>query len=312
MLYDVCAKHSIPHRNCGKWIIAQTDHQWEECIKVHNLSRTLGVPTHFVSPQEAKDREPDVRAKAGVLESPSTGIVDSHALMMYLQASFEDRGGDIAFNSNVVRIESTDQGRDGWTIIAKDSGSGEETAITSDTLINSAGLGACDINNMILPPARHRTQYYCKGNYYSYTPPSPRPKTLLYPAPEPGHGGLGTHLTFDMAGRIRFGPDVEWVDSADDLRVSDSPEKLARTVETIQEYLPSIKGEELQPDYVGIRPKLTANASGIAAGKGFVDFVIQTEEGYSGFVNLLGIESPGLTCSLAIAELVEEKLYRLG
>jgi len=149
--------------------------------------------------------------------------------------------------------------------------------------------------------------FFAKGNYFSYTAsPQPRITKLIYPAPEPGHAGLGTHLTLDLAGRIRFGPDVEWVDSPDDLSVS--TERLPLAVEEIRKYLPGIDENALVPDYVGIRPKLSRQGA-VTHGKGFNDFIVRLEDGYSGWVNLLGIESPGLTSSLAIAERVERLLY---
>jgi len=214
----------------------------------------------------------------------------------------------VALLSRVTRIEALgDHGSSGWAITTLDKQSGRESTFTSESIINSAGLGACDINNMILPPSRHQTQYYAKGNYFSYTASTPSTKHLIYPAPEPGLGGLGTHLTLDIAGRIRFGPDVEWVDNPNDLSVNDS--RLGEAITQIKKFLPGIKEEAIQPDYAGIRPKLGKN-SAVATGKGFMDFIIRKEEGYEGFVNLLGIESPGLTSSLAIAELVEELLYK--
>lgn len=177
------------------------------------------------------------------------------------------------------------------------------------TLVNAAGLGAVDVHNMIVGPERRRTLYYAKGNYFSYTPaggPAIRVGRLVYPAPEPGASGLGTHLTLDMAGRIRFGPDVEWVDSPDDL--APRADRLDQALAAIRQYLPSLEAECLAPDYAGIRPKLGRQGA-VVEGKGFQDFIVQKEEGYEGWINLLGIESPGLTSSLAIAERVEKLLY---
>lgn len=310
MMYELCAKHSIPHRNMGKWIVAQTDQQWEELVKVHKFTRSVeGVPTRFVSIEEAAKEEPYVQAKTGILESPTTGIIDSHSYMQFLHGDFEDRGGDVALNSAVVRIEPLGEGGSrGWDITTRDKRSGEESTFTSETLINSAGLGACDINNMILPPSLHQKAYYAKGNYFSYAASTPTTKHLIYPAPEPGLGGLGTHLTLDIAGRIRFGPDVEWVNDPDDLKVNDA--RLPQAIEQIRKFLPGIKEEALAPDYAGIRPKLGRESAAVAGGKGFVDFVIRREKGFEEFVNLLGIESPGLTSSLAIAVMVEGLLYR--
>lgn len=309
-MYALCNKHSIPHNNMGKWIVAQNDAQWEELEKVHKFSGEIGVPTRFVSLEEAAVQEPDVHAATGILESPTTGIIDSHSYMQYLLGSFEDRGGDVAYNAAVVGVRALGgqgDGSGGWEITTVDKASGEETKFTSETIVNSAGLGACDVNNMILPASRHHKQYYAKGNYFSYAPSRPSTRKLIYPAPEPGLGGLGTHLTLDISGRIRFGPDIEWVDDPNDLAVSS--ERLPQAIEQIKRFMPGIKVDEIKPDYAGIRPKL-GKKSAVGSGKGFIDFVIRKEEGYHGFVNLLGIESPGLTSSLAIGEEVEGLLYR--
>lgn len=158
---------------------------------------------------------------------------------------------------------------------------------------------------MILPPERQRKAYYAKGSYFSYTSSHPKPKTLIYPAPIPGHGGLGTHLTLDISGRIRFGPDVEWTDDPTDYTVNSK--NLVAALDDIESYLPGIDRSAIGLDYVGIRPKL-GKLGAVASGKGFQDFYIQKEEGYKGFVNLLGIESPGLTSSLAIGEEVDQLL----
>lgn len=308
MIYELSRKYSIPAHNTGKWIVAQTDQQYEEICKVHEFTKQIGVPTHFVSPTRAKELEPFVQAKAGILESPTTGILDSHAYMQFLLGELEANGGDVALNSRVTAIAPLGTaGSEGWEITTLDKNSGEESTFTAETLVNSAGLGACDINNMVLPPERHRKQYYAKGNYFSYSASTPSTKRLIYPAPEPGLGGLGTHLTLDIAGRIRFGPDVEWVDTPDDLSVNSS--RLGEAIVQIKKFLPDVDADALVPDYAGIRPKLGKLAA-VASGKGFQDFVINKEEGFEGFVNLVGIESPGLTSSMAIAEMVEGLLYR--
>lgn len=303
-MYDLCGKNKIPCRNTKKWILAQDEQQWQECLKVYEHAKAIGVPIRFVGKEEAERREPEVRARAGILESPTTGIVDSHSLMTYLLGDFEDRGGDCALQTGVQRIEPLNNGRDGYRVFMNSGG--EEADFTAETLVNCAGNFACDINNMVLPAERHRTPYFAKGTYFSYSASSLKPTTLLYPAPRPGHGGLGTHLTLDMAGRIRFGPDVEWVDSADDL--TPSPQRLQQALPEIQEYLPGVKVDAIDIDYSGIRPKLVT--ASMLSGKGFQDFIIQKEEGFPGFINLLGIESPGLTSSLAIAEMVERLMYR--
>lgn len=303
-MYSFCREHSIPHRNTGKWIVAQDATQREAIEKVHEFANRVGVPTNFLSTSEAKRREPDVRAEAGVLESPSTGIIDSHTLMQVLQGSFENSGGICAFKSPVTFISAIDAGRQGWEVTTT-SPNGESSTITAETLVNSAGLAAVSISNMVLPRERHRTPFYAKGSYFSYAVSHPRPNTLIYPAPVPGHAGLGTHLTLDLSGRVRFGPDVEWTDDPTDY--TPNAKSLAAALDDIQTYLPAIDREAVAPDYVGIRPKLGKLAA--TSGKDFQDFYIVREEGVEGFVNLLAIESPGLTSSLAIAEEVEGLLY---
>lgn len=330
MLYDLCKRNNIPHMNCGKWIVAQDSTQMGELEKVHSFAESMNIPTRFLSFDEAKRREPEVRAEAGVLESSSTGIVDSHGYMQYLHGSFEDLGGDTALASPVTRIEPPSASSPDWKIWTASPSSTtpipssptpqtpspdlahareDDTFITASTLINSAGLYACAINNMILPSERQRKPYYAKGSYFSYSRSHPKPRTLVYPAPVPGHGGLGTHLTLDIAGRVRFGPDVEWVDSPTDLAPTANTERFRAALEDIKSYLPGIDDSAVALDYAGIRPKL-GKLGAVASGKGFQDFYIVEEEGFPGFVNLLGIESPGLTSSLAIGEMVYRMLYK--
>lgn len=282
----------------------------QDLESLHDFTKSIDVPTHFLSRKEIEEREPEVRAEAGVLESPTTGIIDSHTFMSYLEGSFEERGGDEVLHTVVKKIEPLGTDGDGGYSITTESmdGKGGEDTITAETIINSAGLAAIPISNMILPPDRHRKPFYAKGTYFSYSLSHPKPKTLLYPAPQPGSGGLGTHLTLDMGGRIRFGPDVEWTDDPSDL--TPNPERLSAAIEVIRTYLPKIDPSAMELDYCGIRPKLGKTSGTYGKdGKGFADFYIEEEEGFKGFVNLLGIESPGLTSALAIAEYVESILY---
>ncbi len=308
LLYALCEAHAVPHRRTGKWIVAQNPAQRAALQQIHDLCvRDLGVAVRWVGADEAARREPAVRAEAGVLESLVTGIVDSHALMVCLQGRLEEAGGTVALGSAVEGVAPLGgDGRGGWELTVRDRASGTLSTVTAETVVNSAGLGAVDVHNMVVPPERRREMFYAKGNYFSYAGASPKVSTLVYPAPEPGHAGLGTHLTLDMGGRIKFGPDVEWVDSPHDLAVNES--RLAQTVREVKKYLPGLDETLLQPDYAGIRPKLGKQGA-VAQGKGFVDFVIQKEEGYQGWINLLNIESPGLTSSLAIAEKVRMLLY---
>ena len=309
MLYDLCEKKGIPYRNSKKWILAQDEAQHEQLRNTFDFTKTIGVPMRFVPLSEAHEREPDVRITEACLESPTTGILDSHAYMSFLESDFQDRGGDLANNTAVESIEPIDSGAGGYKIHTKTASSTNTDTITTETLINSAGLFAVPLSNSILPPSRHMKPYYAKGSYYAYTAPTPRPNILIYPAPTTGAAGLGTHLTMDMTGAIRFGPDVEWVDDPTDYSVNE--ERLPAALNEIETYLPRIKRDKISLDYSGIRPKL-GKGSAVARGKGdgFSDFWIKKEEGFEGFVNLLGIESPGLTSSLAIAEMVDELLYK--
>lgn len=287
------------------------------------------VPVRWLGAAEMAAREPAVRADAGCLESPTTGIVDSHSLMVTLLGHFEDAGGVFSPGSRVVglaplpspspshdsssssssnRSNGAQPGSAGWTLTVRDATTGEASTITAATVVNAAGLGCMDVYNLVVSPAQHKQLYYAKGNYFSYAASTPRVGTLIYPAPEPGHGGLGTHLTLDMGGRIKFGPDVEWVDAPDDLTVSSA--RLAQAVVEIRRYLPGVDVGALSPDYAGIRPKLAPRGAVMEGGKGFNDFVVRREEGYEGWVNLLGIESPGLTSCLAIGDMVEDLLYK--
>ncbi|KAK3955120.1 FAD dependent oxidoreductase [Pseudoneurospora amorphoporcata] len=309
LLYELCEKHSVPHKRVGKWIVAQNQAQREALQRIHDFCvNDINVPVRWVSREEAQRREPAVRAETGILESPTTGIVDSHSLMVCLQGRLEEAGGMVALASAVTAIRPLGKtpGSEGWELTVRDTTTGECSTIIAQTIINSAGLGAVDIHNMIVPAHQHKQMFYAKGNYFSYPASIPKVSTLIYPAPEPGAGGLGTHLTLDLAGRIKFGPDVEWVDSPKDLAVNSA--RLPEAIEAVKKYLPDLDETQLQPDYAGIRPKL-GKAGAVVQGKGFVDFVIRKEEGYEGWVNLLNIESPGLTSSLAIAEKVEGLLY---
>lgn len=295
MMYGYCERNRVSYMNCGKWVVAQSDEQMGELQKVHDFAKSVDVPIRFVPKDEAKQREPDVRAEAGVLESPSTGIVDSHGFMQYLHGEFEEFGGTTALASPVTRIEPPSAGDPDWKIWTAPPQASDpqpsspsaatpelegltsiedDTFITAETVINSAGLYACAINNMILPPERHRTPYYAKGTYFSYSKSHPKPKTLVYPAPQSGHGGLGTHLTLDMAGRVRFGPDVEWVESPNDLAPSANSARFSAALEDIKSYLPGIDTEAVALDYAGIRPKLD-KLGAVASGKDFKTFILR-------------------------------------
>ena len=313
LLYDFCERYAVGHRRTGKWIVAQTDAQRRALERIHAFCRDeIGVETRWVGEAEVERDGEGVRARAGALESPTTGIVDVHGLMMCLLGLFEDAGGVVALNSPVTGVRplgSSPPGSAGWEVDVRDASSGESSTISAETLVNAAGLGAVEVHNMIVPEPQRRRLFFAKGNYFSYAASHPRVSRLIYPAPEPGAGGLGTHLTLDLGGRVRFGPDVEWVESPDDLAVN--PARLAQAIVEIEKYLPGVDASCLTPDYAGIRPKLSAR-SAAGTGAGFNDFIVRREDGYEGWVNLLGIESPGLTSSLAIAEEVDQLMHGSG
>jgi L-2-hydroxyglutarate oxidase LhgO len=291
-LYRYCAEHGIPHRNCGKLIVATTAQETArlQSIKAHaEANGVLDLQT--LSSDAARALEPALSCDAALL-SPSTGIIDSHAYMLALRGEAEDGGAAFAFHTPLLHARTVDGG------IELEAGGAAPMTFECRLLINAAGLGACavarDIDGMpidMIPPA-----YLAKGNYFSCSARAPF-SHLIYPAPEPG--GLGVHLTLDMAGQARFGPDVEWVDRID---YAVDPARAERFYPAIRRYWPDLPDGALMPSYSGIRPKIVPPA--VAA----QDFLIQgpADHGVGGLINLFGIESPGLTSSLAIADYVAE------
>lgn len=293
LLYRYCAEYGVPHRNCGKLIVATSSGQIDELrtLKVKAADNGVG-DLRLLTRGDALDLEPDLNAEAALL-SPSTGIIDSHAFMLSLQGEAEAHGAMIAFETPVRSVAPGDGGP-----MIETAGANPMT-LQCRTLVNAAGLHAPVLAN--LADGRQRPMHFAKGNYYSLTGRSPF-RRLIYPVPEPG--GLGVHLTIDMAGQARFGPDVEWLESRDpeNLSYAVDPKRSDGFYAAIRRYWPGLRDDALQPGYSGIRPKLTG--PGEAAG----DFVIEgpSTHGVPGLINLLGIESPGLTASLALAEMVFE------
>jgi 2-hydroxyglutarate dehydrogenase len=182
--YEVCEKYGIAHQNTGKWVVAQTPEQAKYLDGIHKHASSLDIPVRFVSKEEAERDEPAVRANQAVLESSSTGIVDSHAFMLYLLGQFESQEGDIVYRTKVKLIGPKSGGGFDITCVTED---GEETSIDTGVLVNSAGLYACDVSNMLLPEERQMKPYYAKGNYFSYTLSKPKTKRLIYPCPDSAH-----------------------------------------------------------------------------------------------------------------------------
>ncbi|RCI01985.1 hypothetical protein CU098_000857, partial [Rhizopus stolonifer] len=246
MLYRLLDKTNIGYRRLGKWIVAQNQDQLTYLESLHQKATRLGVETYFMDPQEARHIEPHVKAHA-VLVSPSTGIIDSHQLMDYL----EQHIGDVALNTAVRSIQPTSGGY--LLELATPSDAQDTTCVFAKRVFNAAGLHADKVSNMLMPG--HYRLYYARGHYYTCSEPI-QVNHLIYPCPEKNLAGLGTHLTLDLAGRIKFGPDVQYIDDPYDYRVPDDDKKREAFAEAIQSYLPRMHKDKLSPDYSGIRPKL--------------------------------------------------------
>ncbi len=291
-LYDYCRGHGIPHRNCGKLIVATTGSETEKLQSIKAHAEANGVlDMEVLSGEAARELEPALNCDAALL-SPSTGIVDSHAFMLALRGDAEAAGAAYAFHAPLLRARAVAGG------IELDVGGDAPMSLECRLLVNAAGLGATAVARGIdgmpielIPPA-----YLAKGNYFSCSARAPFSR-LIYPVPEPG--GLGVHLTLDLAGQARFGPDVEWVDTID---YAVDPARAERFYPAIRRYWPDLPDGALMPSYSGIRPKIVPPAVAKQ------DFLIQgpRDHGVTGLINLFGIESPGLTSSLAIAAHVGE------
>lgn len=297
----------VPLKRCGKWIVAQDDLEAEYLTKLQDNSKALDVPVNFVPLKVAKEKFPLINANTAILESPTTGIISGHDLTLYFQSMFENSDGTLGLNSKVIGIDYN-QGNLNYTLYIKESENEEIIEITTDNLVNSAGLYAQEVSNMLLPKERQYKSYFAKGNYFGYQPQIPISTSkitdkLIYPCPNPNAASLGTHLTFDLGGQLRFGPDLEWlnIEKADDIDYAVNEQNIKLAHSAIKAYFPSIKVEDLQPTYSGVRPKIY---SADESKKKFADFIIKEESGFPGFINLLGIESPGLTASWAIGEYV--------
>lgn len=293
-LYPFMEERGIEHNKCGKLIVATNAAQVAELAGIKQRAERNGVDDlRFVEKAELQDLEPALSAEAALL-SPSTGILDSHGLMLAYQGDMEDRGGAIAFGSSVDAMDVQDNG-----IVLTISGDTEMT-LKAKTVVNSAGFSAPLLAAQTggLSLAHQPTGYYAKGNYFTLAGRVPFSK-LIYPVPE--KAGLGVHLTLDLGGQARFGPDVEWVDGPDYTVDATRGESFYAA---IRNYWPGLEDESLQPGYAGIRPKLQA------PGEPAHDFRIDgpKEHGLPGLVNLFGIESPGLTSSLAIGDYVANRL----
>lgn len=301
LLYAFCAERGIAHRRCGKLIVATAEAQLGQLDALQAQAQANGVhDLQRLSAAQAQAMEPALACVAA-LWSPSTGIVDSHGLMLALLADAEAAGAVLALKSPVQAIEAIGAGRGGHRVTI----AGETLQVRR--LVNAAGLAAPDLAARLQgrPPGAPRPPeaHFCKGSYFTFAGRAPFSR-LIYPVPEAA--GLGVHVTLDLGGQMRFGPDVEWLDIASEAQIDYRVDarRQAGMAEAIRRYWPGLPEGALQPGHAGVRPKISGPQAPSA------DFRIDTEavHGLHGLVELLGIESPGLTASLAIGEQVAAAL----
>ena len=299
-LYEFLERTGVDHRKCGKLVVATDSAEEERLSEIMALGAANGVEgLRLLSPGEIRDMEPEVAAFAA-LWSPETGIFDVHGYLMALLAQFEGHGGTLALRTPFVRSEPTGSG------FKVDTGGAEPASVTTKRLLNAAGLAAPAIARTIegIPEEAIPGLWLAKGNYFLLPGRAPF-SHLIYPVPV--DGGLGVHATLDLAGSVRFGPDVEWLPPGtdpQDIDYSVPAHRGAAFEEAVRRYWPGLPRSRLAPDYSGVRPKLGG------PGTGFRDFELHTADrhGLPGLVNLFGIESPGLTASLAMAVAVADAL----
>jgi L-2-hydroxyglutarate oxidase LhgO len=295
LLYEYCESRHVAYNRCGKLIVATQSEEEAALEEVLVKAEQNGVEDiqHW-SAEKIATEEPQVKAHSGLF-SPSTGIVSAHELMTAYLADIEDAGGSFVGGTHVLSVGIE---KDKFVIHCR--AGGEQYEFSCRVLINSGGLGAQQLAGSIdglatqfIPPL-----HYCRGNYFTLAAGNPFTH-LIYPVPEKSGAGLGVHATIDLGGQVKFGPDVEYIDSID---YSVSLDRLPQYYEAIRRYYPDLKDGELNPGYAGIRPKLQG------PGESPADFVIQSVEdhGVPGLIQLFGIESPGLTSSMAIAEYIAE------
>ncbi len=290
MLYETCTKNNIPHKKIGKLILATTENEMVKIEQLMHNALLSGVSSvSLLEQSEIRQMEPNIKA-FGALYCPDTGILSAHHLMDYYLHTAKMKGAEIVYGTEVVGIDMVTSGYRVSTLNRE----GEYFEFTTGIVINAAGLQSDSIARMI---GKDYSLHYCKGDYFSINNVKRgMVQRLIYPVPEEHHVGLGVHLTLDLNGRMKLGPDATYINRVEDYRVDAS--KKDRFYEAAVKFLPFINKEYLVPDMSGIRPKLQGH------GESFRDFVIS--EDLIGFVNLVGIESPGLTAAPAIAKYVKK------
>ncbi len=295
LLYRFCAENNVSHARCGKLLVATHESQLPKLAAIREAAAKNGVTDlEPIGGNAARDLEPELACVAALI-SPSTGIVDSHGLMLALEGYIEANGGSVVLRCPVERIE-----RDAAGFFRLTTGGDNPGTITSKNLVNSAGLHASKLARTLAFGEAYRPPetYYAKGQYYALSGRSPF-KRHIYPMPD--GAWLGLHATVDIGGRCKFGPDIEWTPEID---YSFQPEKLTKFLDFIRSYYPGLDESRLHPDYTGVRPKLYREGDPVP------DFAIHGPDrhGLEGLVALYGIESPGLTAALAIGEVVAAML----
>ncbi len=301
MLYDFCHSHGVAHHNCGKLVVATEDAQIPALRRIAERAQANGVPVDWLDAAQARWREPALRCVAA-LSSLTTGIVDSHGLMLALQGDLERAGGMVALASRVESIEVCAQG-----LKLRVHADGESMELLAAAVVNAAGLNACALAGRTqgLGAAHVPRPQFAKGSYFTLAGRAPF-SCLVYPAPQ--DAWLGVHLTLDLGGQAKFGPDLEWLPVQDPAAIDYTvdPRRADGFYAEVRRYWPDLPDGALQPSYSGVRPKIHGPDEAAP------DFRIDgpAQHGVPGLVNLLGIESPGLTSALAIGEHVRDLLRR--
>jgi len=292
LLYELCASHGVGHRNCGKLVVANSDAEAAALRRLQDRAVANGVPVQWLDAREAQALEPALRCTAALL-SPSTGIVDSHGFMLALQGDLEGAGGMVALGS---AVDSAVLGQDGQPHVIRLADGSE---VAAGVLVNAASLHACSLARRFegLDPRLVPREYFAKGSYYTLLGRAPFSR-LIYPAP--ADAWLGVHLTLDLGGQAKFGPDLEWLEVSrpEEIDYTVDPRRADGFYAEVRRYWPGLPDGALQPSYSGVRPKI------YGPDETAPDFRIDGPalHGVPGLVNLFGIESPGLTSALAIGE----------
>ena len=294
LLYAYCAERHIDHQACGKLVVAQNPQEEDQLKIIAQTAWANKVAVELIDGATARALEPALACSAALL-SPTSGIVDSHALMLALQGDMENAGGTLALHADVQAVKA---GADAFTLEV--AGSDGDTTLTARQVVNAAGLDAPLLARRIdaMPPARIPGRFLSKGQYFYLSGKAPFSR-LIYPIPGPH--SLGLHYTLDLGGQGRFGPDVTWIDAVD---YTVDEHRAPQFADAVRAYWPAVAAESLRPGYAGIRPKIAGPDNPPT------DFVIQGPlvHGIPGLVNLFGIDSPGLTSALAIGDYVCEML----